>query len=122
MNVAFKIIIFCTLYAILNVFGATLIKKELINKNLNKISDYLNLLQEFKVIGAFIVIFLSALVMFKTLSLGKFSIIIPMATGINFLITIGVGVLVFKDKIGIVQLIGIILIIAGIIAVSYSQK
>ena len=122
MNAPFKIIIFCTLYAILNVAGATLIKKELIGRNLNSISSFLNLLQEFRVVGGFGIILFSALVMFKALSLGRFSVIIPLASGVNFLITIAVGIFIFKDRVSMSQLFGMFLIIAGIAAISYNQE
>tara|TARA_B110000971_G_scaffold21661_1_gene19628 strand:- start:2779 stop:3147 length:369 start_codon:yes stop_codon:yes gene_type:complete len=122
MSSILKILFYCLAYAILNVAGSTIIKNKLLNKNLNTFSDFITLILDYKIISAFIIIFLSALLMFKALSLGKFSVIIPFATGINFIITVGVGILYFKDKITYLNIAGIILILVGVILISFNQK
>ena len=78
------IVIFCFSYALLNVTGAAIIKSLLKVQKLDDFSSWLNFLLNFKVVGAFALIFVSALVMFKALSYGNFSIVVPVATGINF--------------------------------------
>ncbi len=117
-----SVTLFCTLYALFNVAGATIIKKELPLHPLNSAMDYFTFLFRFKVIIAFSVILISALLMFKALSLGKFSIINPIANGINFVLTIAVGMLYFKDKITLYHLLGIFLILVGIIIISQAEK
>jgi len=116
-----KSIIFCTLYAMLNVSGAAIIKWKLANKSLSKLSDWFDFLFQIPVILAFGIIFFSALVMFKALSTGNFSLTIPLATGINFMFTIIVGYFLFKDTINTQTILGFLLIIAGIIIISLNQ-
>jgi len=117
----------CLLYAGLNVLGAGIIKNELLvlQTNGNALSsplDYLSFVFRLKVILGFITIFIAALVMFKALSLQNFSIIGPVATGFNFLLTVFVGILFFNDKISFGQYIGLFLIITGIVVLSLSLK
>ena len=118
----FAPILFSLLYALLNVTGAALIKSALNKQQLNSFSDYLQLLLNFKVIGGFALIFVSALVLFKALSLANFSFVIPVANGINFTLTVLIGYLVFSDKLSVGTLIGLAVIIAGIVIVSVSTQ
>lgn len=92
----------------MNVTGLTMIKFHIGNSQLNGFSDYMQLLLKPGVIFSFSIIFLSALVMFNALSIGKFSIIGPLATGINFLLTVFVGVMFFNDKLGFSLILGLI--------------
>jgi len=121
------VLLLCLLYAILNVAGAGIIKNELMNfqKEGHQLSmpvDYAYFLFRLKVILGFVVILFSALTMFKALSLQNFSFVAPLATGINFLLTIVVGVIFFKDKISLPQYLGLMFIISGIMLVSLSAK
>lgn len=70
------------------------------------------------VIFAFAVIFLSALVMFKALSSGAFSLVIPIATGINFIFTVAIGYYLFNDTLNLRSVIGFLLILLGILVLS----
>ena len=107
----------------LNVSGAGLIKKQLsIGSTLNGINDYITFLFKPLVILGFVFVFLSALVMFKALSLAKFSAIIPIATGINFALTVLVGVFIFGDKLNFYSYIGLLLIIVGILLISLTNN
>jgi uncharacterized membrane protein len=117
----FQILTFSGLYAILNTFGAAIIKSELKKYELLKIQDYLLFLFRYKVIFSFFIILISALMMFKALSLGKFSIISPIATGINFLLTISIGYFFFKDVLTIIHFVGILLICSGIFMISFAE-
>ena len=58
-------IIFCFLYAVLNVSGAAIIKWKLKGRVLTEFSHWVNLLLDFHVILAFRLIFISALMFFK---------------------------------------------------------
>jgi len=113
-----KPVFFCLFYAIFNVSGAAFIKKEIINHDLKSIRGYINFLLTWKVLIGFFLIVISALIMFKALSLGSFSYVIPVATGINFLLTVTLGVFIFNDKFCIFSYIGLVLIITGIILMS----
>jgi multidrug transporter EmrE-like cation transporter len=117
-----SVLMFCALYAILNVGGAALIKRELAISPIQAFKDYIPFLLKPSVIFAFLIILVSALVMFKALSLTKFSTVIPIANGINFGFTVLLGVLLFNDKIGILHLIGLFLILAGIFIISNAEK
>jgi multidrug transporter EmrE-like cation transporter len=116
-----KAIIFCFFYAVLNVSGAALIKWNLKGKVLNEFNQWVNLLLNIQVIGAFALIFLSALVMFKALSTADFTFVIPVSAGINFVLTLIAGYYLFKDKINFVSYIGFILILSGIILLSINN-
>lgn len=113
-----KAVIFCFFYALLNVSGAGLIKWKLKGRVLNEMSDWIKFLFDIQVIGAFALIFCSALILFKALSAGNFTFIIPVSAGINFILTIIAGYYIFKDHINMVSFIGFALIISGIIILS----
>ncbi len=115
-----KSIIYCFLYAILNVSGAAILKLKLKGLVLGSFKDWIGFLMSIQVIIAFILIFSSALVMFKALSSASFSFTIPVATGINFALTIIAGYFIFKDQFNIMSLIGFGFILSGIIILSLS--
>lgn len=117
-----KPILFCFLYALFNVSGAALIKWKLKGRVLNEFRDWIGFLFEIQVILAFVVIFVSALVFFKALSFGGFSFIVPVATGINFALTIVAGYFIFKDNLNMISLLGFSLIISGIIVLSLNNS
>ncbi|MFO0911538.1 MAG: EamA family transporter [Pirellulales bacterium] len=106
---------FCFLYALLNVSGAAMIKWKLRGRSLVSLDDWIRLLMDVQVIGAFALIFVSALVMFKALSTGNFTFVIPVATGINFVLTVLAGYYLFKDQLNVLSFVGFGLIISGII-------
>jgi multidrug transporter EmrE-like cation transporter len=116
-----KAVIFCFFYAVLNVSGAALIKWKLKGRVLNELNDWIKFLLDLQVIGAFVIIFLSALVMFKALSVGHFTFVIPVSAGINFILTIIAGYFIFKDQINLVSFAGFTLIISGIIILSLNS-
>ncbi len=116
-----KAIFFCFLYAIFNVTGAAIIKWNLKGKVLNEFSQWINFLLNVQVIGAFSLIFISALVIFKALSTADFTFVIPVSAGINFVLTLIAGYYIFKDKINFVSYIGFTLILSGIILLSLNN-
>ena len=116
-----RTITYCIIYAILNVSGATLIKLKLKNTELNTLNDWILFLLTYSVLFAFIFIFLSALVMFKALSTGSLSATIPIATGVNFTLTVLAGYFLFKDRINTQTIIGLTFIISGILIISLNQ-
>lgn len=116
-----KAVIFCCLYAILNVSGAAVIKWNLKGKVLNEFGQWINFLLNVQVIGAFSLIFISALVMFKALSSADFTFVIPVSAGINFVLTLIAGYYIFKDKINFISYIGFAFILSGIILLSVNN-
>ena len=117
-----KTILYILLYAALNVSGAALIKWQLKGRSLDTFVEWLRLVLNVTFIAAFILIILSALAFFKALSTNSFSIIIPIATGINFILTIVVGYYLFQDKLSFLSFVGFVLIIGGIILLSLNNK
>jgi uncharacterized membrane protein len=122
MNKFLQILLFSGLYAVLNTTGAGIIKAELKNQSLSTALDFLFFLFRGKVILAFSIILASALMMFKALSLGKFSLISPIATGINFCLTIVIGYFFFQDRLTWLHFIGLFFIFLGIFLVSIAEK
>lgn len=116
-----RALLYCLFYAILNVSGAALIKWKLKGRALTSLSEWLNFLLQFQVVAAFVIIFGSALVMFKALSSGNFSFIIPVSVGINFMFTVLLGYYLFKDPLNYVSFIGFALILTGIVLLSFNS-
>ena len=121
------IVLICCIYAGLNVTGSSLIKTELTTlqregKPLAGALDYIYFIFRPRIMLALVFIVLSMFTMFKGLSMQNFSFVVPLATGINFLITVIVGVMLFKDKMTVFQLVGLFFIISGILLVSLNAK
>lgn len=72
--------------------------------------------------AGFAIILISALVLFKALSMAKFSLVNPVASGINFVFTLAVGYFVFSDRITWVHMIGLALILSGIVMISLVER
>ena len=116
-----KTILYCSLYAILNVSGAAIIKFKLKGQVLTRLTDWIGFVFSIEVVTAFVLIFVSALVMFKALSITSFSITGPIATGINFALTIIAGYFIFKDQLNLLSFIGFGLILSGIVLLSLNK-
>ncbi|MBC7947914.1 MAG: hypothetical protein H7Y42_08550 [Chitinophagaceae bacterium] len=116
-----KAALFCALYALLNVSGAAIIKWKLKGKTLTTLNEWIGLLLNVQVIGAFALIFLSMLVIFKALSLANFTFVIPVSAGINFILTVIAGYFIFKDHLNLISFIGFTLIISGILLLSLNS-
>ena len=116
-----KAVLYCALYALLNVSGAAIIKWNLKGKVLTSLNEWINLLLNIQVIGAFVLIFFSMLVIFKALSSANFTFVIPVSAGINFILTVIVGYYIFKDHLSMGSFIGFALIISGILLLSINS-
>lgn len=116
-----KAVLYCALYALLNVSGAAIIKWNLKGKLLTSLNQWINLLVHPQVIGAFVLIFVSMLVIFKALSSANFTFVIPVSAGINFILTIIAGYYIFKDQLNAISFIGFTLIISGIVLLSLNS-
>jgi multidrug transporter EmrE-like cation transporter len=117
-----KSILFILLYAAFNVSGAALIKYQLRGKSLVTLSDWLGFMFNFYFVLAFILILLSALSLFKALSTNNFSLVIPVANGINFILTVTLGYYLFQDKLSFMSFVGFVLIISGIVVLSLNNQ
>lgn len=109
-----NIIIFSILYALCNVSGAAIIKNKLLTSNIVTAKDYFIFFFDIKIIAAMIFIFISMYFSIRALALDNFSLVIPVLTGVNFLVTLFVGYLFFKDEITLTGYVGILFIIIGI--------
>lgn len=116
-----KAVLYCALYALLNVSGAAIIKWNLKGKVLTNVNQWLGVLLNIQVISAFVLIFLSMLVIFKALSSANFTFVIPVSAGINFVLTIVAGYFIFKDQLNMMSFIGFTLIISGILLLSVNS-
>lgn len=116
-----KAVLYCALYALLNVSGVAIIKYNLKGRTLNTVNEYISVLLNIQVIAAFALIFLSMLVIFKALSTGNFTFVVPVSTGINFILTIIAGYYIFKDQLSLASFIGFTLIISGILILSLNS-
>ena len=116
-----KAVLYCALYALLNVSGAAIIKWNLKGKALTTLNQWVNLLLNVQVICAFALIFVSMLVIFKALSTANFTFVIPVSAGINFIFTIIAGYYIFKDQLSLASFAGFALIISGILLLSINS-
>lgn len=117
-----KTIAYILLYAVLNVSGASLIKWHLEGKSLETANEWLKLVFNIPFIVAFTLIVFSAFSFFKALSTSSFSLVIPIATGINFILTICIGYFLFHDRLSLMSFVGFFLIISGIIILSLNNQ
>ena len=116
-----KTVLYCALYALLNVSGVGIIKYNLKDRKLAKFDEWLSVLLNVQVIGAFVLIFLSMLVIFKALASANFTFVVPVSTGINFILTVIAGVYIFKDQLNLMSFVGFTLIISGILLLSLNS-
>jgi multidrug transporter EmrE-like cation transporter len=114
-----KSLLFSVLYAIFNSSGAVLIKYHLRNRSLIGVKDWVGFLLQPTIIFAFLIIFISALLLFKALSLGAYSVVIPTATAINFIFTVLIGYFLFKERVNLAMLSGIALILTGLFILTH---
>jgi multidrug transporter EmrE-like cation transporter len=117
----FRLILVCALYACMNVAGAALIKRQIARQTLDDAKDFIRLLMAPTVIVGFVFVFVSALVVFKALSMGRLNFVIPVANGINFVLTFAVGLFLFGERIRLVSVCGMALILGGIVLMSFAK-
>jgi multidrug transporter EmrE-like cation transporter len=117
-----KTIFYIFVYAVFNVAGAALIKWNLRAKELNSLKEWFGFIFQVPFFVAFALILTSAFALFKALSTNHFSLVIPIATGINFMLTIGVGYFLFQDRLTFLSFLGLVLIITGILLLSLNNQ
>lgn len=117
----FTIILLCFFYAVLNVCGSGLIKAELANYTLSGPREWFFFIFKPHVMLGLFVNFLSVLLIFKALALGKFTYVLPVSVGLNFLFAVLVGYFIFNDKLSFLSLSGIVTILIGIVIMSCAK-
>jgi multidrug transporter EmrE-like cation transporter len=116
------VVFYSILYAAINVSGAALIKSDLKAKSLESFTDYFLFLIRWRVVAGFALVFLSAIILIKALSIAKISLVNPMATGINFGFTLIAGYFVFNERIGLPHYLGLAFILCGILIISIAER
>ena len=114
------IFLFSALYAFFNASAALIIKKKLLTYKIIGMKDFIVFLIDPTIAFAFLLIFISMFFSMKALSLSSFSFVIPLTIAINFIFTISIGVIFFKDQLQLVSYIGLVLILVGIILLAQS--
>lgn len=115
-------IFYILVYATFNVCGAAIVKLQLKHIKLAGWQDWVSLFSNGHFVVAALFIIFSALAMFKALSGSQFSFVIPIATGINFLLTVVVGYYLFQDRLSFGSYVGLLFIIAGILILSLNNQ
>ena len=113
-----KFTLYAILYAVFNVAGATIIKHKLGTSSVSNVRDFILFLMSAQTILALCFIFVSMFFSIKVLSLASFSAAVPYLTGINFILTLMVGIFVFGERLIPIGYIGVILIFIGVVFVS----
>lgn len=114
-----RLILVCGLYACMNVTGAAIIKRQIAKQTLNSARDFITLLLTPSVMLGFVFVFASALVVFKALSMGRISFVIPVANGINFVLTFIIGLWLFGERLRAASVFGMAMILGGIFVMSF---
>ena len=109
-----SVLLFSSLYAVFNVSGAAIIKNKLLSEKIDGFSDFIIFLIDPRIFVASFFIFFSMFFSIKALSLSSFSSVIPLMTAVNFMITVTVGVFLFKDQLVLSGYIGIAMILLGV--------
>ena len=113
----FNLLIYASLYALFNVLGVAIIKNKLVTTDVSKLSDLFYFLIDLKIVFAFLIIGISSLLAIKTLSLAAFSSAVPIMTAFNFILTVSVGIIYFKDILAIGGYLGLLLVILGVVLI-----
>jgi multidrug transporter EmrE-like cation transporter len=117
-----KSLLYILLYACFNVAGAAIIKLHLKGIKLSAWNEWLKFIFNPSFFIAFFLIILSAFAMFKALSTNQFSLVIPIATGLNFILTVVVGYYLFHDRLSLTSSLGFLMIVGGILVLSLNHQ
>lgn len=122
MNV-FGLIAYSFVYALFNVAGAAFVKSQIQGGAhvFNGFGDYLDFLFKWKTILGLGLVFLSALILFKALSLYEFTRVVPLSIGINFILTAALGYFWFHESLQLMKLSGMGLILTGSILIAIAK-
>ena len=99
----FNLLIYASLYAIFNVLGVAIIKNKLVTTDVSKLSDLFYFLIDLKIVFAFLIIGISSL--------------LAIMTAFNFILTVSVGIIYFKDILAIGGYLGLLLVLLGVVLI-----
>lgn len=111
------IFMYCFFYAVANVAAATIIKKKLLVYTITDIQSFAAFFFDPMIVFSVLLIVISLFFYMKALSVGLFSVVIPVSTGINFMLTVAIGLLFFSDRINLYGVIGLIAILCGVLLI-----
>lgn len=114
MNLSGTVILYSILYATFNVFGAAIIKNKLLVQKISAMDEFMFFLWDVRIVAALVLIVISMYFSIKALSLAHFSTVIPLMTAVNFVITVTIGVVYFREHLALTGYAGILLILCGI--------
>lgn len=109
-----RVLLLCSLYALLNTSAALIMKIKLINHRISGPASFFYFLMDPKIICALLLLIVSMFVSLKTLSLAEFSFVIPLTTAINFIFTVLIGIYFFDDTLVAASYVGLALILSGV--------
>ncbi len=115
-------IFFCAImHAFLNGTAALIIKKKLMNFQINKVQEFVFFFMDPLIIFACFLILFSMYFSTRTLSYSKFTVGIPLIYALNFIYTIFLGMAFLGETINLQGCLGLILIIMGIVLLTRGQ-
>ncbi len=114
------IIFLCSLYAVFNVSAASIIKYKLLTNKITTPQDFAQFLVDPRILFAIVLIIGSMYFSMKALSLSAFSFVIPISTAVNFVLTVLIGVLFFKDNLTLMSYVSLVFILLGIVLLTQS--
>ncbi|WP_195980089.1 EamA family transporter [Clostridium butyricum] len=112
------VLILLFVYALLGALGMALIKKGGSNSSINKLNKMINVSLDYKFILGIIMYITSFVLWIIILQLFPIVYISPIAYGINFIFIAFFAFLFLKEKMRLMQIIGVIIIILGVLLVS----
>jgi len=106
------------IYLLLNATGLLLIKLGTETSTFAIENSIFNLQLSFRLICGFILYVFSFLLSVFLISRIKLTVFYPTSIGVLLVITSILGLLVFKENLGVAQIIGMVLILAGVIIIN----
>lgn len=121
---AWPLLSYAGAYALLNVAGAACVKAEIATgvHAFDSPRGYGRFLLEWRVLAGLGLVCLSALVLFRALSLLEFSRMIPVSIGMNFVLAALVGRIFFAESFSLMKLTGLVLMLAGAVLTSIAKE
>jgi len=116
-----KLLMLILLQALLNIGGATLIKKELNESTYNNIGEQLLFLFKLKPFIGLALIGVGFLVMISILKEANLSLFQPISSGLTYIVTIGFSIMILQEKISWSTLLGMVVILAGVLLITKSN-
>ena len=114
LTLNFKYIILILIQTSFNLIGTAIIKSKVSEVEFHSFLEFVKLIFSFKVVFGITLIGLGFVTMIFILKTIDFSVLIPIASGISFILSTFIGVYYFKEKFGPSLFIGLLFILIGI--------